>query len=71
MRNLIVKKIGNFGQADGWFVGLGASLSVYVMFLVKIEWLSGEILHLEIENFGLENGHDVCSEVTLKVMSGV
>lgn len=36
MRNLIVKKIRDLGQADGSFVGLGASSSVYVTYLVKI-----------------------------------
>lgn len=43
MRNLIVKKIGDLGQADGWFLSLGASSSVHIMSLVKIEWLSREI----------------------------
>lgn len=69
MRILIVKKIGDLGQADGWFVGLSASLSVYITSLVKITWLNEEILHLEIENLGLDNDHEVSLEVTLKVMS--
>lgn len=40
---------------------------VYIMSVVKIEQLSGEVLHLEIENLGLDSGHDydVRLEVTL------
>lgn len=40
------------------------------MVLVKIEWLSREILYLEIENLSLGNGADISLEIVLEVMSG-
>lgn len=66
------KEIGDLGQAEEWFVGLGVNSSLGILcFLMKVEWLSKKILYLEVENLELGNGDINLEVIVEKRMEGL